>query len=104
MVTVYSKPECVQCNSTKNVLKKLGIPYVEVDVSVDADAYNTLIEAGFVGVPVVKTDDDTWVGFRPDRIKALLGSSPDSQQPAATPPGASSHHMAEQSLQQPVAC
>lgn len=75
-VTVFSKPACVQCNSTYRALDKKGIAYKTVDMSVDADALDKMKELGFMQAPVVMTDDDAWSGFRPDKIEelaALLG-------------------------------
>lgn len=70
-ITVYSKPRCVQCDATKRALKKQGIAYAEVDMSQDPDALEHVKSLGFVQAPVVVADNDSWSGFRPDKIKAL---------------------------------
>ena len=70
-ITVYSKPQCVQCNATKRALDKQGLDYAEVDLTQDAAAYEYVKSLGFVQAPVVVTDQDAWSGFRPDKVKAI---------------------------------
>ena len=70
-ITVYSKPNCVQCDATYRALKKHGLEYDVVDISVDAEALQTVKALGYQQAPVVFAGGDHWAGFRPDRIKAL---------------------------------
>lgn len=37
-VTVYTKPNCVQCKATFRALDKAGIDYTAVDITLDTDA------------------------------------------------------------------
>ena len=71
MVTVYTKPACVQCNATYKALDKHGIEYELVDISVDDEAREYVMALGYLQAPVVVSGSDHWSGFRPDRIKAL---------------------------------
>lgn len=71
MVTVYSRPACVQCNATYRAMDKRGIDYNVVDVSQDAEALERVSALGYMSAPVVITEDDHWSGFRPDKIDAL---------------------------------
>ena len=71
MVTVHSKPACVQCNATYRHLDKLGVEYDVVDMSQDPDAVEKVRELGFVQAPVVISDEDSWSGYVPDKIDAL---------------------------------
>lgn len=71
MITVYTKPSCVQCDATKRMMDKLKIDYSFVDVTVDTEAFEMLIDKGFKSVPVVVTDNDAWAGFNPDKISEL---------------------------------
>ena len=73
MVTVYSKPACVQCEQTKKLLTKNGIEFETIDITEDIDAYNKVVGMGFMSAPVVTTDDDAWAGFQPDKINGLVG-------------------------------
>ncbi|SNU01042.1 ribonucleoside-diphosphate reductase class Ib glutaredoxin subunit [Ruaniaceae bacterium KH17] len=70
-ITVYSKPNCVQCDATYRALKKHGLEYDVVDISVDAEALQTVKALGYQQAPVVFAGGDHWAGFRPDRIKAV---------------------------------
>ena len=71
MITVYSKPNCVQCDITKSELKKREIAFNEVDVSEDLEALDKILMLGYKAAPVVIAGEDSWSGFRPDKIKAL---------------------------------
>jgi len=73
-ITVYSKKHCPQCNSTYRQLDRFGLQYEIVDVEADQAAFNQLVAEGFRAMPVVKTDTDTWAGFRPDKINALAAA------------------------------
>lgn len=72
MITVYTKPACVQCEQTKKLLTKNGLEFDTVDITEDVDAYNKVVEMGFMSAPVVITDDDAWAGFQPDKINGLV--------------------------------
>jgi glutaredoxin-like protein NrdH len=71
MVTVYTKPSCVQCDATKRMMDKLKIEYSTVDITVDTDAFDMIVSKGFKSAPVVITNDDSWSGFNPDKISGL---------------------------------
>ena len=70
-ITVYTKPQCVQCGATIKALDKAGITYELVDLATDIDARDYVMALGHLQAPVVVTDTDHWAGFRPDRIKNL---------------------------------
>jgi len=71
MVTVYTLPACVQCDSTKRVLKKNSVEFNEVDLSQDEDAYEMVKALGYQAAPVVIAGDVHWSGFRPDMLNTL---------------------------------
>ena len=71
MVTVYTKPSCVQCDATKRMMDKLNIKYSTVDITVDTEAFDMIVSKGFKAAPVVITDDDAWSVFNPDKISEL---------------------------------
>lgn len=71
MITVYSKPACVQCNATYRALDTKGIEYRVVDLSEDPSALDIVKAMGYMQAPVVVTEDDHWSGFRPDKIAGL---------------------------------
>jgi glutaredoxin-like protein NrdH len=73
MITVYTKPACVQCNATYKALDKQGIAYETVDITQDSQARDYVMGLGYLQAPVVVAGpNEHWAGFRPDRIKALV--------------------------------
>ena len=70
-VTVYTQPGCAPCAASKRKLTKLEIPFTEKDVSVDFEAREEIISLGFQQTPVIKVGDESWAGYRPDRIEGI---------------------------------
>ena len=72
MTTVYTKPQCVQCDMTKRLMDKIGVEYQTVDIIDNPAELDKLIEMGYRAAPVVVTDDGkSWAGFQPDKINEL---------------------------------
>lgn len=71
MVTVYTLPACVQCESTKRYLSKNFIEYTEVDMSEDLTALEKIRELGYTQAPVVEFEGETWSGFRFDKLNKI---------------------------------
>jgi len=71
MITVYSKPACVQCTATTRELDRKGIAYKYVDLAEEESAISVIRDLGYMQVPVVVTDNEHWSGFRPDKIAQL---------------------------------
>ena len=71
MITLYSKPACVQCTATKNALDKADIDYDTIDISQDDEARDLVLSLGYTSVPVVVSGDQHWSGFRPDLLSQL---------------------------------
>ena len=72
-ITVYTKPNCVQCKMTYRALDSANIEYDVVDITeVPAALEYVTEELGYRQAPVVVVDDDDhWSGFQPDQIKRL---------------------------------
>lgn len=70
-VTVYTKPQCVQCNATYKALDNAGIEYQVIDITEVPEAREHVMALGYLQAPVVVAGDEHFSGFRPDRIKAL---------------------------------
>ena len=51
-VTVYSLPNCVQCDSTKRMLKKNEIAFEEVDISQDPIALEMVKSLGYTSAQI----------------------------------------------------
>ncbi|WP_312588526.1 glutaredoxin-like protein NrdH [Corynebacterium dentalis] len=75
MITLYTKPACVQCTATKRALDKAGLEYTMVDISLDDDARDYVMAMGHLQAPVVVAGEDNWSGYRPDRIRALSSAA-----------------------------
>ena len=60
---------CVQCTATMRQLKKRDIPFeVKIMTDEDIEFYSS---RGFSALPIVIAGDQTWSGYRPDKIKFL---------------------------------
>lgn len=71
-VTVYSKPNCMQCNFTKKFLEDNSISYEMVDVTEDNIALDKVKELGFQSLPVIIAEGvEPFFGFRPDILEKL---------------------------------
>lgn len=75
MITVYTKPACVQCTATKKAMDKAGLDYELVDISLDDEARDYVMALGHLQAPVVVAGEEHWSGFRPDRIRGLLAEA-----------------------------
>lgn len=53
MITVYSKPNCQFCDMAKQLLESKSVDYVSIDITLDADARQMLVDAGFRSVPQI---------------------------------------------------
>lgn len=73
MIKVYSKPNCMACNFTKNFINDNGIEAEFIDVTQDEQALSYIKDLGYNAMPVVYVDENThWFGFRPDELEKLV--------------------------------
>lgn len=75
MITVYSKPNCVQCEMTKEFLKQNNIEFEEVNVFEDEEALELIKLHGFQRLPVVTRNnsfDFAFSGFQIDLLEELV--------------------------------
>lgn len=87
MITVYSKPGCVQCTATGRALTSKELQegddweYRDLTLTENAAALEWVMsDLGYMQAPIVVVDAEThWSGFRPDRI-AKLGGRVESEQ------------------------
>lgn len=71
-VVVYTKNDCAQCRMTKRLLDTERIEYQEINLDENPQFIEYIKnELGFGAAPVIKTENDKWCGFRPDKIKAI---------------------------------
>ena len=53
MIKVYSKPNCQFCDMSKQLLESRGVAYESIDITLDPDARQMLVDAGFRSVPQI---------------------------------------------------
>jgi glutaredoxin-like protein NrdH len=70
-ITVYTKPECVQCKYTKQLLDEKGLNYTEIDASPGTQAYGELQAKGITALPYVVAGNQTWAGYHRDKLRGL---------------------------------
>ena len=70
--TVYTKPDCPNCEKTKDYFASKGITYTAVDITaVPAALEYITAELGYSQAPVVvnnSDDQDHWSGLRRDKL------------------------------------
>jgi glutaredoxin-like protein NrdH len=72
LTTVYTKPNCTKCTWTKRKLNKMGVPYVEVDITEDDDARDYVLSLGHREAPVVvPARGESWSGYSELKLEAL---------------------------------
>lgn len=71
-VIVYSNPNCVQCEQTKRFLTVKGIEFESKMISDSPEVMPLIEEKGYRSAPVVVTDNDSWAGFRLDKLNTLV--------------------------------
>ena len=78
MITVYSKPRCMQCEMTKIWLNQNNIPFETIDIEANPGALELLRHYGWQTLPVVAIDDEisdkskSWSGFQIENLKELI--------------------------------
>lgn len=71
--TLFTKPNCVQCDTTKRKLAKHGIVLQVIDITEDPLALEFILELDYKQVPVVWVSPDVhWSGYRGDLIETHL--------------------------------
>lgn len=73
-VAVFSTLTCPYCTMAKNYLKEKGIPFKDIDVSMDENMARKMVErSGKMGVPQLWIKNQVVIGFNKPQIDALLG-------------------------------
>ena len=74
MIKIYTRTDCRPCKQTKVLMTRFGIDFEEVNIDQDKAAMEYLRTLGVKTAPFIETEDDSWVGFRPDNIRKLVGN------------------------------
>lgn len=72
MVIVYSNPNCTACEQTKRFLTVKGIEFESKMISDSPEVFALIEEKGYASAPVVVAGDDSWSGFRLDKLNGLI--------------------------------
>ena len=72
MITVYSNPNCVQCEQTKRYLSLKGLEFQSKMIQDSPEIMPLIEEKGYRSAPVVVTPDDSWSGFRLEKLASLV--------------------------------
>ena len=72
MITVYSNPNCVQCDQTKRYLSLKGLEFESKMIQDSPEIMPLIEEKGYRSAPVVVTPNDSWSGFRLEKLASLI--------------------------------
>jgi glutaredoxin-like protein NrdH len=76
-VVIYTLPSCVQCDTSKRLMNRLGIEYEEIDMSKDEAAVEYVKELGYTAAPIIVNGTTHWSGFRMEMINGLKLPKPE---------------------------
>lgn len=68
---IYTKDDCINCESTKELMDELEISYTVINMDRVPAAKTTVKVLGFRQAPVVITKDSKWSGLDEKKIRAL---------------------------------
>ena len=71
-VIVYSNPNCQACEQTKRFLTVKGIEFESKMISDSPEVVPLIEEKGYRAAPVVVAGEDSWSGFRLDKLNTLV--------------------------------
>lgn len=71
-VIVYSNPNCTACEQTKRFLTVKGIEFEAKMIQDSPEVYALIEEKGYASAPVVVVGDESWSGFRLDKLNNLV--------------------------------
>ncbi|HFI0049263.1 TPA: glutaredoxin-like protein NrdH [Streptococcus suis] len=72
MVTIYSKNDCVQCKMSKKFLDQHNVAYTEINLDEQPEYIEHVKSLGFSSAPVIETETESFSGFQPSKLKALV--------------------------------
>lgn len=70
-IKLFSKNNCMQCKMAKRFLGDNHISFEEINIDNQPEAIEFLKEQGFQSVPIITSDAQTIIGFRPDQLRQL---------------------------------
>ena len=76
-VVIYTLPSCVQCDTSKRMMDRLGVEYEEIDLSKNDTATEYVKELGYTAAPIIVNGSTHWSGFRMEMINGLKLPKPE---------------------------
>lgn len=74
-ITVWSKPNCVQCRAVYRAFDQAGLEYEVKNLPDFPDKLEEFKEAGFASAPVVEAVGfDTFAGYNVNVVKAIIAA------------------------------
>jgi len=71
-ITVYSKPACMACKMSANVLQRSDVEFNYINTEEDDVARTFVEELGYRTLPVVYVNEEIhWAGFKPERLREI---------------------------------
>ena len=70
-IKLFSKNNCMQCKMAKRFLSDNHISFEEINIDNQPEAIEFLKEQGFQSVPIITSDAQPIIGFRPDQLRQL---------------------------------
>ena len=70
-IKLFSKNNCMQCKMAKRFLSDNHNSFEEINIDNQPEATEFLKEQGFQSVPIITSDAQTIIGFRPDQLRQL---------------------------------
>lgn len=71
-ITIYSTPSCKYCVLAKEYFKEKGLEYIEKDCTDASNKREMNLLSNQLSVPVIRIDNDVYIGFQKDKITAKL--------------------------------
>lgn len=80
-VVIYTSPTCPFCELIKSLLNKLGIDYIERDITDDMRAAAEMyLKSGQIGTPVLEINGKIIIGYKIDEVLDALGITYNEEQ------------------------
>lgn len=92
-ITVWTKPQCVQCTAVIRTLKSAGATFTEKDLTDPQhhDQLKTFKSQGVKQVPVIQASTGQFSGFDPDKLYQAISAQRTATNPATTTPTTDLH-------------
>ena len=73
-ITIYSTPSCKYCVLAKEYFKEKGLEYIEKDCTDASNKRELTLLTNQLSVPVIRIDNDVYIGFQKDKIEEHITS------------------------------